>query len=25
LKEQGNFKRIATGEAIGTIVTPDRR
>jgi uridylate kinase len=25
LKEQGNFKRVATGEAIGTIVTPDRR
>ena len=25
LKEQGNFKRVATGEVIGTIVTPDRR
>jgi len=25
LKEQGNFKRVATGEAIGTLVTPDRR
>ena len=25
LKEQGNFKRVATGEAIGTVVTPDRR
>jgi uridylate kinase len=25
LKEQGNFKRVATGEAIGTMVTPDRR
>lgn len=24
LKEQGNFKRVATGEAIGTLVTPDR-
>ena len=25
LKEQGNFKRVATGETIGTLVTPDRR
>jgi len=25
LKEQGNFKRVAMGEPIGTVVTPDRR
>ena len=25
LKEQGNFKRVAMGETIGTVVTPDRR
>jgi uridylate kinase len=25
LKELGNFKRVATGEEIGTMVIPDRR